>query len=53
MLRLFLGFGSNLGSKKENILNAYSEIENGSGKLFPDLLFILRIRKDSNRQIIS
>ena len=33
MLRLFLGFGSNLGFKKENILNAYSEIEKRIGKI--------------------
>jgi 7,8-dihydro-6-hydroxymethylpterin-pyrophosphokinase len=33
MLRLFLGFGSNLGFKQENILNAYSEIEKRIGKI--------------------
>ncbi|MBP7181213.1 MAG: 2-amino-4-hydroxy-6-hydroxymethyldihydropteridine diphosphokinase, partial [Dysgonomonadaceae bacterium] len=41
MLRLFLGFGSNLGSKKENILNAYSEIEKRIGKIISRSAFYI------------
>ena len=41
MPRLFLGFGSNLGSKKENILNAYSEIEKRIGKIISRSAFYI------------
>ena len=41
MLRLFLGFGSNLGFKKENILNAYSEIEKRIGKIISRSAFYI------------
>ena len=41
MLRLFLGFGSNLGFKQENILNAYSEIEKRIGKIISRSAFYI------------
>jgi 2-amino-4-hydroxy-6-hydroxymethyldihydropteridine diphosphokinase len=41
MLRLFLGFVSNLGFKKENILNAYSEIEKRIGKIISRSAFYI------------
>ncbi len=39
--RLFLGFGSNLGCKKENILNAYAEIEKRIGKIISRSAFYI------------
>ncbi|MDI3505534.1 MAG: 2-amino-4-hydroxy-6-hydroxymethyldihydropteridine diphosphokinase, partial [Bacteroidota bacterium] len=37
----FLGFGSNLGCKKENILNAYAEIEKRIGKIISRSAFYI------------
>jgi 2-amino-4-hydroxy-6-hydroxymethyldihydropteridine diphosphokinase len=38
---MFLGLGSNLGFKKENILNAYSEIEKRIGKIISRSAFYI------------
>ena len=44
MAEVYVGLGTNLGDKEQNLRDAVQKIEEQKGKLFPCLLFTLLLR---------